>query len=161
MKFPTDLHPITEIAIISALYVALTYLVAPVAYGPIQFRVSEGVVILVAVRPHLIFFVPISCLIANLLSPYAGIWDLVFMPIVSTLGALPMFFFGRRYLLITSWTYGIVTGAGVGLMLTVLLAMPDFGYLTIAAFITTSQLIIMTAAYILLRNYFWLFEKRQ
>ena len=83
------------------------------------------------------------------------------MPVVSTIGALPMFFFGKRYLLVTSWIYGIVTGVGVGLMLTVLAALPDFGYLAITSFVTTSQLIIMTLAFFVFRNYFRFFKKER
>jgi hypothetical protein len=159
-RISLNLNRIAEIAIVSALYVVLTYVIAPIGYGPIQFRISEAMVILVAARPHLIFFVPISCFFANIISPY-GLWDLVFMPAVSTIGALPMFFFGKRYLLVTSWIYGIVTGAAVGLMLTVLAALPDFGYLAVTSFVTTSQLIIMTLAYFAFRNYFKFFKKEK
>jgi uncharacterized membrane protein len=159
-KIPLNLNRIAEVAIVSALYVVLTYVIAPIGYGPIQFRVSEAMIILVAARPHLIFFVPIGCFFANIISPY-GLWDLVFMPVVSTIGALPMFFLGKRYLLVTSWIYGIVTGVGVGLMLTVLAALPEFGYLAITSFVTTSQLIIMTLAFFLFRNYFRFFKREK
>ncbi len=141
-------------AVISALYVALTYLVAPIAYGPIQFRVSEALVILVAARPHLIFFVPIGCFVANLLSPYAGIWDLVFMPIMSTVGALPLYFFGRRYLLLSGWCYAVVTGVSVGLMISIL---EKAGFLILALSVTASQMIIMTVAFFLFEGYLFLF----
>ena len=32
---------ITKIGVVTALYIALTFMVAPVAFGPIQFRISE------------------------------------------------------------------------------------------------------------------------
>jgi len=145
-----SIHPITEISIISALYVALTVLVAPISYGPIQFRISEAVVILVATGPHLIVFVPIGCFIANLLSPYAGFWDLIFMPLVSAVGAIPLAVFGRRYLLVTSWFYAVVTAAGVGLMLSVIL---EKGYIVLTVPVLVSQIIIMTIAFFLLKGY--------
>ena len=94
---------IAEVAVLSALYVAMTVLLAPVSYGPIQFRISEALVILVAARRHLILFVPISCFIANLFSPYAGPWDLIFMPLVSMAGALPMYLLRTKWLLFSSW----------------------------------------------------------
>ncbi|MBN2223537.1 MAG: QueT transporter family protein [Deltaproteobacteria bacterium] len=142
-------------AVISALYVALTYLIAPIAYGPIQFRVSEALVILVAARRHLILFVPVGCVVANLLSPYAGVWDLVFMPIMSTVGALPLFILGRRLLLVTSWFYGLVTGLSVAFMISIV---EKSGFLVLALSITTSQVIIMTAGWLFFSGYLMLFE---
>jgi uncharacterized membrane protein len=145
------------VAVISALYVALTYLVAPVAYGPIQFRISEALVILVAARRHLILFVPVGCVVANLLSPYAGVWDLVFMPIMSTAGALPLFFLGRRFVLITAWFYAVVTGLSVALMISVI---EKGGFTVLAVSITASQVIVMTIGWLLLSSYLMLFERR-
>ncbi len=107
----TKTRELAEVAVISALYVALTYLVAPVAYGPIQFRVSEALVILVAARRHLLWFVPVGCVVANLLSPYAGVWDLAFMPAMSTVGALPLFFMGRRFVLADGLVLRVGDGA--------------------------------------------------
>ena len=37
---------ITQSALIAALYVVLTMIVAPIAFGPIQFRVSEVLCVL-------------------------------------------------------------------------------------------------------------------
>jgi uncharacterized membrane protein len=147
---------IAEISIVSALYVALTVLVTPISYGPIQFRISEAVIILVAARPHLILFVPIGCFVANLFSPYAGFWDWIFMPLVSTLGALPIYFFKRRYLLATAWLYAVVTAVGVGFMLSVLL---QKGFLVLTLPVLVSQTIIMTLAYFLYKGYFILLKK--
>lgn len=147
---------ITEVSIVSALYVALTVLVAPMSYGPIQLRISEAMVILVAARPHLLFFVPIGCFVANLFSPYAGFWDWVFMPLVSTLGAVPLALLKRRYLLFTSWIYAVVTAAGVGLMLSVLMKK---GYLVMTAPVLLSQLAIMTIAFFLFKGCFFLYER--
>lgn len=145
-----------EVAVVSALYVALTFLSNTVgfAYGPIQFRVSEALVILVAFRRHLISFVPISCIIANLLSPY-GAWDLLFMPVVSTIAALPIWFFYHRFsspfmkfctLTISSWSYAIITALGVGFMISVITKTP-FWINTTPVLI--SQITIMTISAVL------------
>lgn len=42
---------IAESAIIAALYVALTWIFSPISYGPIQFRISEILVLLVVLNP--------------------------------------------------------------------------------------------------------------
>jgi uncharacterized membrane protein len=143
------------VAVISALYVALTYLVAPVAYGPIQFRISEALVILVAARRHLLWFVPVGCVVANLLSPYAGVWDLAFMPAMSTVGALPLFFMGRRFVLAAGWFYAVVTGLSVALMISVI---EGGGFAALAVSVTASQLIIMTIGWLLLSGYLMVFK---
>jgi len=114
-------------------------------------------VILVAARRHLIGFVPVGCVVANLLSPYAGVWDLVFMPVMSTVGALPLFFFGKRFVLISGWFYAVVTGLSVALMISVL---EKSGFGVLALSITASQLVIMTIGWALLSGWLMVFERR-
>jgi uncharacterized membrane protein len=149
---------IAEIALISALYVALTILISPIAYGPIQFRISEAMIILVAVRPHLIVFVPVGCFFANLFSPYAGVWDLLFMPLVSTAAALPLFFFKKRYMLFSAWFYAVVTALGVGLMISVL---SDINYFVVTPSVLASQLIIMTLAFFIEKGCLVFFDSQK
>ena len=149
---------VAEVAVLSALYVALTLLLAPVSYGPIQFRVSEALVILVAARRHLLLFVPISCCIANLFSPYAGPWDLIFMPLVSMLGALPMYILRTRWLLFSCWAYALVTAVGVGIMLSVL---TEKGFFILFGSVLASQLIIMTIAFFAFRGYLMAVDRKK
>ncbi|MBQ2774763.1 MAG: QueT transporter family protein [Clostridia bacterium] len=70
---------LAECAIIAALYAAATYLSAVIglAYGPIQFRISEALCILSVFTPAAIPGLTIGCVIGNLTSPM-GIWDIVF-----------------------------------------------------------------------------------
>ena len=106
MKFISDERPgaaanrtvrrIVVSAIIGAVYDAVTMLLAPISYGPIQFRLSEAMCILP-------FFVPatsaglfIGCAISNLIST-AGILDIVFGPIATLLAALCTARLGRKY----------------------------------------------------------------
>ena len=64
--------------IIAAVYALLTYLSAALglAYGPIQFRLSEGLCVLAAVTPAAIPGLTIGCLVANLSSPF-GVVDIL------------------------------------------------------------------------------------
>lgn len=55
--------------ITAALYVVLTMLVSPIAYGPIQFRISEVLTILPAFSMGYVPGVSIGCLLANLFNP--------------------------------------------------------------------------------------------
>jgi hypothetical protein len=73
------------------------------------------------------------------------------MPVVSMLGALPMYFLRTRWLLFSSWAYASVTAVGVGLMLTVL---TEKGFFVLFGSVLGSQLIIMTIAFFMFRGYF-------
>lgn len=67
-------HPVKEkpvlfmvrAAVIAALYVALTYAGAPLAYGSVQFRISEALTILPVFTPAAIPGLTIGCFLGNL-----------------------------------------------------------------------------------------------
>ena len=53
-------------AVIAALYAALTLLLAPISYGPIQLRLSEALTLLPMLLPQAVPGLFVGCLIANL-----------------------------------------------------------------------------------------------
>lgn len=53
--------------IIAALYAGLTLLLAPISYGPVQFRVSEALTLLPILTPAATPGLVIGCFLANLL----------------------------------------------------------------------------------------------
>ena len=65
---------IVRSSVIAALYAALTLVLALVAYGPVQFRVSEALTILPLFFPEAIPGLFVGCFIANIPS---GLWDMV------------------------------------------------------------------------------------
>lgn len=84
---------LTEAALIAAMYAALTVAVAPLSYGPVQFRISEAMTVLPVFTPAAIPGLTVGCLMANLLgllsgSNPAGVWDLVLGPLATLLAAL-------------------------------------------------------------------------
>ncbi|MCL2517117.1 MAG: QueT transporter family protein [Oscillospiraceae bacterium] len=86
MKTKFNVNTITKTAVIAALYVAFTMLVAPFAYGPVQFRLSEALTILPFIMPEAIFGLFIGCIISNILSPY-GFLDLICGSLATLLAA--------------------------------------------------------------------------
>lgn len=82
---------IAESAIIAALYVALTWLLAPISYGAIQFRVSEVLVLLVVLNPKFALALILGCFISNTTSSL-GWYDMVFGTLATTLAIIPMCF---------------------------------------------------------------------
>ena len=76
---------ITKAAIIAAIYAAVTVLLQPISFGPVQFRVSEALTILPVIMPEAIPGLFVGCLIANLLG--GGVLLDVIIGSLATLGA--------------------------------------------------------------------------
>jgi len=72
-----DLRKIVVIGITAALYAVITVFLAPISYGPIQFRLSEVLNLLAFVNPVFAPGIVLGCFIANLFSPL-GMIDVVF-----------------------------------------------------------------------------------
>lgn len=81
---------LTESAVIAALYAAATYLSAAfsLAYGPVQFRLSEALTVLSTLTPAAIPGLTIGCIIGNISSPMGPIWDVLFGSAATLLGAV-------------------------------------------------------------------------
>ena len=74
-------------AIVGALYAALTMLLAPISYGPVQFRLSEALCILPYFLPFTAWGLFFGCMIANFVSS-VGFLDLVFGSLATLLACL-------------------------------------------------------------------------
>ncbi|GAP00168.1 QueT transporter family protein [Fructobacillus ficulneus] len=83
---------LTLTAVVAALYAAITMLVAPIGFGPVQLRLSEGLNHLSAWNKRYVLALGLGVLIANMISPLGWI-DWVF----GTLGTVIMT--GITYLL--------------------------------------------------------------
>lgn len=66
-----EIKTIVRQSVVAALYVALTIAVSPIAYGPIQFRISEILVLLCFFRRDYVVGLTLGCFIANFFSPMA------------------------------------------------------------------------------------------
>ncbi len=80
---------IAETAIIAALYAVLTWLLAPISYGEIQFRISEILVLLVVFKPSYCVALILGCFVANTTSSL-GWYDMVFGTLATALAVVPM-----------------------------------------------------------------------
>ena len=83
-------------AVIAAAYIVLTYISATLglAYGGIQFRVSEALNILAAFTPAAIFGLTIGCFISNIGSPFP--LDMVFGTAATFLSTLTISLIAKR-----------------------------------------------------------------
>ena len=79
---------ISLIAIFSSLYALLVYLFAPISFYALQFRVAGVLRPGIAKKWFLSAGYAIGVIIGNFFSPFAGPYELVFMPIMSFLAGV-------------------------------------------------------------------------
>lgn len=69
-------NKLARIGVLAALYALLTYALPALAYGPIQFRLSEVMTLLAFIDPFYILPLTLGCALANLGSPF-GMIDVI------------------------------------------------------------------------------------
>lgn len=85
---------LTAMALIAAVYAALTMGLGFMSYGPVQFRIAEALCVLPFFFPWTTWGLVGGCLIANLLSAY-GVLDVVFGTLATLLACLGTAAMGR------------------------------------------------------------------
>ena len=91
---PRKAFTLAVLAVIAAAYAVLTILLAPISYGPVQFRVSEALTVLPFLMPGTVWGIFAGCILANL---YTGsVLDIVFGSLATLLAGLCTAWFGKR-----------------------------------------------------------------
>ncbi|MBE6778282.1 MAG: QueT transporter family protein [Ruminococcaceae bacterium] len=83
---------LTQTGLIAALYTALTMVLAPFAFGPVQCRVGESLTVLAAFTPAAVPGLTVGCMLSNLLglatgANVAGALDVLLGPLATGLAA--------------------------------------------------------------------------
>lgn len=95
MKMKT--RDLSLVAIFAALYVALVYVFAPISFLALQFRVAGVLRPAIAKKWILAIGYAIGVVVGNLSSPFAGTWELLFMPLMSLVAGLLGHILARRF----------------------------------------------------------------
>lgn len=82
-----SVEDLTRGGIIAALYVVLTYIFAPISFGPIQVRIAEMLTILPMFTPVAVPGLFLGCLLGNLLAG-AILPDVIFGSLATLIGAV-------------------------------------------------------------------------
>ncbi|GAA0086225.1 QueT transporter family protein [Clostridium sp. CTA-7] len=120
---------LVKTALVAAIYTVLTVVLAPISYGPIQFRLSEVLVLLAFIDPFYIVGLTVGCLLSNVFGGY-GIADMVFGTAatflsVSAISLTSKYIKSKRYsLIIASLWPTIFNGIIIGWMLSVVANLP-------------------------------------
>jgi uncharacterized membrane protein len=150
-----DSSPARRVAVagvIGALYVVLSLAVAPVAFGPLQFRLGEVLKPLVIKYPATIPAFAVGVGIVNLFSPLAGALELALMPAVNLAGGALCWFVARRIggpigTYAASLLFAIIIAAGVGTVLHFAAGLP---YVVSFASVAVSEVVLLLAGNALL-----------
>ena len=112
-----NIKNLTRLALVAAMYVAMTLAVPALAYGAIQFRFSEILVLLCFYRKDYSAALILGCFIANLFSPL-GWYDLVFGVAATVLAVLPMYYLKNVFLaaLLPVISNGVLVGVELSLI---------------------------------------------
>lgn len=91
---------LVQAAVIAAIYTVLTLLVAPIAFGPVQFRISEALTILPIFSAAAIPGLTVGCILANLFGGF-GIYDIVFGSLATLLAGICTYLLRKKPYLAT------------------------------------------------------------
>ncbi len=116
-----NLQMLTKLAIVAALYVALTLALQPLSYGAIQFRVSEALMLLVIYNPIYSISLTLGCLVANIASSLGPV-DILFGTLATLISCLCMM--KVKNVFVSSLFPSIVNGIVIGLELYFLWEVP-------------------------------------
>ena len=115
---------IAQVGVIAGLYAALTVVLAPISYGPIQLRVSEALTVLPYLTSAAVPGLFIGCLVANIFGGL-GIYDVVGGSLLTLLAAfLTYLVAGTRRPILAPLPPVLVNSLGVSLYLHLLFELP-------------------------------------
>lgn len=86
---------LAEIALVAAIYFALTIIFSSISFLPVQFRVGEITKSIVVFNKKYAISMMIGNFFANLFSPFAGAMELIFMPLSNLIGCTIGYYIGR------------------------------------------------------------------
>ena len=134
---------------LAAAYVVLTVALAPISYGPLQFRVSEVLKPAVLWNPVFAIAFGIGTGLANLASPF-GPWDYIAMSVVDAVAALLCWGL-RRMPVIGVTLQAVVISVGVAVF--------PLGFGGGFPFVPTFLSVLVSQLILLVGGYFFIWRK--
>ncbi len=136
-------------AVYAALYAALVFVAMPFSFGVAQFRIAGMLRPAIAKKWILAFGYATGVLVANFFSPYAGPWDLLFMPLMSLFAGFAGFLAAKPFkgnLFIS----GAVTAAIIAASLSVMFEQFGMGpvVVTLPYLLVAEQTLCLVGAFI-------------
>ncbi len=132
---------ITSIGVVAAIYVVVTLLCSNFAYGQVQFRISEMLMLLCFYNKDYIISMVLGCFLANIFSSLGAV-DLVFGTSATLIAAVLMYVCRKKTNLFVSSLFPVVSNALiVGAELKLVLGLP---FWVNAAYVALGELVCVT-----------------
>lgn len=136
-------------SVFASLYAVLVYFFAPLSFYALQFRVAGVLRPAIAKKWILSIGYAIGVVVGNLFSPFSGLYELVFMPVVSLAAGIIGFVVAKRFnknYFVEGAIIAVIVPIGVSWMLNQLFDLPwvaTFPYLLIS-----EQLVCLMGAFV-------------
>jgi len=143
LKRTLTVKALSKVAVFAALYTVLVWLFQPFGFAALQFRVAEGLKPSIAKVRTLAVAFAIGNFLGNLVSPFAGIYELAFMPTMNIVGGLLAYYAAKIFkgnYFVAAVVYGTTIALSVSWMLHALFNIP---LLDLIPFLLASELIAM------------------
>jgi len=143
LKRTLTVKALSKVAVFAALYAVLVWLFQPFGFAALQFRVAEGLKPSIAKVRTLAVAFAIGNFLGNLVSPFAGIYELAFMPTMNIVGGLLAYYAAKIFkgnYFVAALVYGTTIALSVSWMLHALFNIP---LLDLIPFLLASELIAM------------------
>jgi uncharacterized membrane protein len=88
---------LTLLTVYAALYAAMVVVFAPLSFYALQFRVAGALRPGIAKKAELAVGYAAGAAVANLFSPFAGVYEILFMPLMSLLAGLAGYYAAKRF----------------------------------------------------------------
>ncbi|HAG42206.1 MAG TPA: QueT transporter family protein [Clostridium sp.] len=118
-----DTKKLLKVSLVAAIYAVITYVLAPISFGAVQFRLSEIMTLLAFIDPLYVPALTLGCGIANLFSP-AGVIDVIVGTAATFIATFAMS--KSKNMIIASLYPTIVNSAMIGAMLYYAFNLPLF-----------------------------------
>ena len=123
MNIKKSTQKIAIAALIACIYAVITVSLNFLSYGPVQFRIAEGLTVLPYFSPYAIPGLFVGCILSNIISPM-GLPDLIFGSMATLIAAIITYYVGKSNLkfkkLLAPLPSVIVNAVIIGFMLKVL-----------------------------------------
>ena len=138
-------NKIVKSALIAGLYALLTLILQPISYGPVQFRLSEMLILIVFINSNYIVGLTVGCLISNFFGGF-GLLDMIFGTLATFLSLVCISLTAKKInglkgLIIASLWPTIINGLIIGIMLNYVANVPLF--LTISQ-VAIGEFVVLT-----------------
>ncbi|GAA0712938.1 QueT transporter family protein [Paraclostridium ghonii] len=116
-------------ALVASIYATLTLALGAISYGPVQFRISEIMVLLPFIKKDYIWGLTIGCFLANIIGPY-GVPDIIFGTTATFLSVYAVYLTskimnGKKFaLLVASVWPTVINAIIIGIMLNIFFGVP-------------------------------------